>query len=283
MVTTLKELLSDAKHRNYAVGAFNVYNLEGVKAVINAAEAENSPVILQLHPAAFQFGGAMLAAACLRAAEDASVNVVAHLDHSASEVDISNALKMGLKSVMADGSSMGQEANYAFTAKMADLAHQHGAMVEAEIGRLSGTEDGLTVEEFEAKLTDPATAVDFVRKTKVDCLAVCIGNVHGHYKTEPSLDFARLEILNQKVSVPLVLHGVSGLSKELIERAIDLGIVKFNVNTELRDAYIMNIQKLGKADKKPELMDVMRTNIEAMQAVVTQKMRQFRSSGKMGK
>lgn len=280
MNTTLSELLADASKNNYALGAFNVYNLEGVKAVINAGEQENSPVMLQLHPAAFKLGGVELIATCLKAAEVSSTKVLVHLDHASAEKDIDLALSNGLKSIMADGSIHSVEENYAFTLRMSKKAHDAGALVEAELGRLSGTEDGLTIEEYDAKLTDPEMAVDFIQKTGIDSLAVCIGNVHGHYPGEPKLDFDRLEKLNKVVSVPLVMHGASGLSDVLVHRSIDLGIRKFNVNTEIRDAYMQVIRSIGKLEKKVDLVDVMSLSIMAMQQVVVEKIRLFRSDGK---
>lgn len=281
MITTLREILADAEAKNYALGAFNVYNLEGVKAVINAAEQENSPVMLQLHPAAFKIGGVELIATCLRAAEASKSKVLVHLDHASSEKDIELALSNGIKSIMADGSIHSVEENYVFTQQMSEKAHSVGALVEAELGRLSGTEDGLTIAEYDAKLTDPEMAVDFVQKTNIDSLAVCIGNVHGHYPGEPKLDFDRLEKLNKLVNVPLVMHGASGLSDELIQRSIDLGIRKFNINTEVRDAYMQVIRSVGKMEKKIDLVDVMALSIAAMQDVIVSKLRQFRSNGKL--
>ncbi len=139
---------------------------------------------------------------------------------------------------MADGSHLDYAANVDFTRAMAELAHARGAAVEAELGRLSGTEDGLTVEEYAAKLTDPQQAADFVERSAADMLAVCIGNVHGRYPGEPQLDFERLAAIRRAVAVPLVLHGASGLPPAQISQAIALGICKFNVNTEVREAYL---------------------------------------------
>jgi len=204
-------LLRAANEGHYAVGAFNVYNLEGVLAVIRAAAAARSPAMLQVHPAALHHGGPPLLALCLAAAREASVPVAVHLDHASSAADIRTALAAGVPSVMADGAHLPYEANVAFTREMVALAREHGAGVEAELGRLSGTEDGLTVPEYEARLTDPAQAAAFVAATGVDALAVCIGNVHGRYRRAPVLDWERLAAIKAAVPVPLVLHGASGL------------------------------------------------------------------------
>lgn len=281
MLTSLPELLNNATLSNYAVGAFNVYNLEGIKAVVSAAEAEYSPAILQLHPSAFGFHGSALLAACLEAARTSRVPILVHLDHATSAADIEWALGHGITSIMADGSHGSPAENVDFTSKMASLARQYGAAVEAELGRLSGTEDGLTIPEYEARLTDPHMAVDFVDRTGVDALAVCIGNVHGHYHGEPSLDFGRLETIQKLVPVPLVLHGASGLPDEMVHRSIDCGIRKFNVNTEVREGYLAALRASLQTGQKPDLLDLMKQTVLSMQEVVASKMKLFRSSGKV--
>jgi tagatose 1,6-diphosphate aldolase GatY/KbaY len=279
MLTPTKEILYAAKYSGYAVGAFNVYNLEGVKAVLAAAEAENSPVILQLHPSALNYGRKPLVALCISAAHAAHVPAAVHLDHSSSEEEIRSALDAGMPSIMADGSHLSLEENEKFTKEMAALAKTYEASVEAEIGRLSGTEDELSVPEYEAKLTDPEKVAEFVGKTGVEFLAVCIGNVHGHYRSKPRLDFERLAAIRSCVDVPLVLHGASGLSDDFVRRSIDLGITKFNVNTEVREAYIHALKENLSHEKLPDLLKLMNTAVEAMQEVVGSKIRLFGSSG----
>ena len=280
MIATTQELLHAARTGGYAVGAFNVYNLEGVKAVIAAAEQEHSPVMLQLHPGALNYGGQPLMALCLTAAKLAKVPAVVHLDHSISAVAISNALAAGLLSIMADGSHLSYDENVTFAREMATLAHARGAAVEAELGRLSGTEDSLTVSEFEARLTDPVQAVDFVTRTGIDTLAICIGNVHGVYPGEPQLDFERLAALRAAVNVPLVLHGASGLAEGLIRESIAMGITKINVNTELRHAFIDALRKRLNQPPSPDLVELAEEGVAAMQAVVAEKLVQFGSKGK---
>ena len=280
MLTSLPELLHNATLSNYAVGAFNVYNLEGIKAVVAAAEAERSPAIIQLHPSAFHFHGSSLLVACLESARTSCVPMLVHLDHATEARDIEWALTRGITSIMADASARSPDQNLEFTARMASLARQHGAAIEAELGRLSGSEDGLSVPEYEARLTDPQMAADFVQQSGVDALAVCIGNVHGHYRGQPELDFDRLQAIHESVSVPLVLHGASGLSELLVHRAIDCGVRKFNVNTEIREAYLASLRMSTQNDKKLDLIDIMKDAIEAMQAVVVTKLQLFRSTGK---
>lgn len=280
MLASVEELLLAAQRHVYALGAFNVYNLEGVCAVVRAAESECSPVILQVHPAAIRVVGKPLAALCLAAARMSQVPVGVHLDHSTSAADIRGALELGVHSIMADGSHLPYPENVAFAREMAAIAHASDAIAEVELGRLTGTEDGLTVSERNAKLTDPAQATDFIRETGADSLAVCIGNVHGHYHGEPNLDLERLSRIHNAVDVPLVLHGASGLPASMVRRAIGLGVCKFNVNTELREAFLAVLSSSASSGRKSDLLDVMKDGIAAMQSVACSKIRDFGSNGK---
>ena len=281
MLTSTVTLLQTARSEGYAIGAFNVYNLEGVKAVVAAAEAESSPAMLQLHPGALAHGGLPLVVLCLTAAREAKVPMSVHLDHSTSALDIETVLQAGLVSIMADGSQLDYDRNVAFTRQMTALVHQHNGIVEAELGRLTGTEDDLTVPEYESKLTDPDQAADFVAQTQIDALAVCIGNVHGRYHRPPHLDFQRLAAIQQSVSVPLVLHGASGLPEDMVRQSMALGVCKFNVNTELRHAYLTRLKGRLSTSDLPDLVPLMQETIAAMQAVVTAKLRLFGSVGRV--
>ncbi len=265
---------------SYAVGAFNLYNLEGVKAVVNAAEADHSPAIIQILPHILKYGGRPLIALFLEAADSAKVPMSVHLDHCEEADVIEAALDAGIQSVLADGSKFSYEENLVFTREMTALAHAKGATVEAEIGRISGTEDGMTVAEKEAKMTDPDQAKEFVTASGVDFLAVTIGNVHGQYHSEPRLDFDRLARVRQNVPVPLVLHGASGLPALMIQKSIELGVCKFNVNTEVRQKYLQFWREYGKADSKVDLLDCQKVATGAMQEIIAQKIRLFGSAGK---
>ncbi len=280
MLTSTLELLDKAQNYGYAVGAFNLYNLEGAKAVVNAAEADNSPAIIQILPHILKYGGAPLIALFLEAADSASVPMSVHLDHCEEADVIEMSLAAGIQSVLADGSKFSYEDNLAFTQEMTVLAHQKGATVEAEIGRISGTEDGMTVAEKEAKMTDPNQAREFVAASGVDFLAVTIGNVHGKYRSEPRLDFDRLAQVRQRLDIPLVLHGASGLPALMIQRSIELGVCKFNVNTEVRQKYLEFWREYGKADSQVDLLDCQKAATAAMQEIVAQKIRLFGSAGR---
>lgn len=282
MLSSTRELLETARRNSYAIGAFNVYNLEGVRAVVLAAEASQSPAMLQIHPSSLKYGGSPLVSLCLEAARVATVPISVHLDHSTSATAIQFALEAGMNSVMADGSHLSYAENMAFTREMSQLAHRYGAVVEAEIGRISGTEDGLSVAEKEAKMTDPIQAGEFVRATQVDTLAVTIGNVHGEYRSEPRLDFERLIKIGQAVGkdILLVLHGASGLPAAMISRSIQLGVCKFNVNTEVRQAYMTTLRSDSCQAPQADLLPCMEQSIAAMQQVVMEKMRLFGSTHK---
>ncbi|KAJ6687739.1 ALDOLASE-RELATED [Salix koriyanagi] len=220
-LSSTKELLLNAERGGYAVGAFNVYNMEGAEAVVAAAEEENSPAILQIHPSALKQGGIPLVACCVSAAEQANVPITVHFDHGTSKQELVEALDLGFDSLMVDGSHLSLKDNIAYTKYISLLAHSKNMLVEAELGRLSGTEDDLTVEDYEARLTDVNQAEEFIDETGIDALAVCIGNVHGKYPASgPNLrlDLLKdLHALSSKKGVFLVLHGASGLSEELIK------------------------------------------------------------------
>jgi tagatose 1,6-diphosphate aldolase GatY/KbaY len=283
MIVSTSQLLSAAEAGGYSIGAFNIYNLEGVKAVLAAAEAEASPVMLQIHPSALKYGGLPLIALSLEAARQSQIPAVLHLDHSNSIAPIQTALETGFGSIMADGSHLEYTQNIDFTRQMAELAHGRGVLVEAELGRLTGTEDGLSVADYEARLTDPDQALEFTQATGIDMLAVCIGNVHGEYRTEPDLDFPRLEKIHRRVAVPLVLHGASGLPEEMVLRSIELGVCKINVNTEVRMAYLNSLKSSLSVPTKLDLVEVMNNAIAAMQSVVAAKLRLFGSDSQARK
>ncbi|KAG0460043.1 hypothetical protein HPP92_023171 [Vanilla planifolia] len=276
---TTKDLLLNAENGGYAVGAFNVYNIEGVEAVVSAAEDQRSPAILQIHPGALKQAGLPLVACCLSAAEHAKVPITVHFDHGCSKVELIEALELGFDSLMVDGSNLPFKENISLTKYISVLAHGKGMMIEAELGRLSGSEDDLTVEEYESRLTNVALAQEFIDETHLDALAVCIGNVHGKYPARgPDL---RLDLLKDLRSitlqkgVSLALHGASGLPAQVIKDCINLGVRKFNVNTDVRMAYLESLRKPNK-----DLLHVMASAKQAMKAVIVEKMQLFGSSGK---
>ena len=256
-----------------------VYNVEGALAVKRAVVATGLPAIVQLHPASIDFGGQALLAACAALADDClretGVPLVVALDHASDDASIDAALDAGARHVMADGSHLDLDANAAWTRAVVDRARAAGATVEAELGRLAGEEDGLSVDERDARMTDPAVVADFLRRTRVDALAVTIGNVHGKYaRNPPVLDWGRLDAIRAEAEdVPLVLHGASGLPDAFLEKARLAGVAKFNCNTEVRAAAVA--ANASAAARGLDVLDTMKETTDAMAAVVEAKIRAF--------
>jgi fructose-bisphosphate aldolase class II len=275
-------LLIEAREQGYALGAFNAYNLETVQAIVSAAEEERAPVILQTSQGALKYAGlSQLWSLANTAAKAARVPVAVHLDHGTDLSVVWRCLRAGFTSVMFDGSHLPMPENAALTRRVVEVARELQVSVEAELGRISGTEEEISVEDREAYFTDPEEAAWFVRETAVDALAVAVGTAHGRYRGEPRLDFARLEEIARKVKVPLVLHGSSGLPDEAVRRAIGLGVAKFNIDTELREAFVGALS--GALAAHPGEIDPRRLLAparEAVKAKVREKLRLFGSSGK---
>ena len=279
-LVTSKKMLLDAKKGNYAVGAFNVENMEMVKAVIGAAEELHAPVMLQTTPSTVKYGTLETFAAIVKAeAEKATVPVCLHLDHGNSFELAVQAMKAGYTSVMIDGSHEDFENNVAITKKVADVAKAYGIPVEAELGKVGGKEDDL--EANADNNTDPEEAREFVEKTGVDSLAVAIGTAHGFYVGTPVLDKERVSEIAKIVSIPLVMHGASGLTEEDVKECVARGMCKVNFATELRVAFTDACKKL--LEEKPETFDPKKLGVVAIDAVkelVKNRMRMCGCDGK---
>ncbi len=272
-----KDILLDAQKNHYAVGAFNIENMEMMQAVIAAAEAENFPVILQTTSSTLKYADTSLYLSMAKAiSEKTFVPVAMHLDHGNSFELCEQAAKDGYTSLMIDGSKLPLEENIELAKRVVTMAKTFSAMpsVEAELGKLGGKEDDLEVKEGEDTCTDPVEAVRFVEESGIDSLAVAIGTAHGFYKGTPKLEFERLEEIRNKVSVPLVLHGSSGIPDEDVKKAISLGICKVNFATELRVAYTDAVKKCIGDD--PKVYDPKKYGAlgrEAVTALVRHRMR----------
>ncbi|SJZ48515.1 class II fructose-1,6-bisphosphate aldolase [Selenihalanaerobacter shriftii] len=277
----MSDILEKANREGYAVGGFNMNNLEALQAIIEAAEEEKSPVIVQASEGAIRYINMEYAVALAKAAADkASVPVALHLDHGGSFEKIIQCIRNGFSSVMIDGSKLPFAENIDLTNKVIESAHAAGVTVEAELGKIGGTEDEHTVEDKAATMTDPDEAVEFIEKTAVDALAIAIGTAHGVYKGDPELDFGRLEEINEKVEIPLVLHGASGVSDADIAKAIDLGINKINVNTAFQQIFTA---KMREVLEDPEVYDprkICGPAKDAMKEKVKEKIRLFGSNNK---
>lgn len=237
METRFGEILSRAQETGRAVGAFTCYDLLGFEAVVRAAESYRAPVIILVSPSSFGAqGGGRLVRAFRAAAKASSVEVLVQLDHAGDERLIERAADCGVEAVMADGSKLPFAENLAFARSVVRSMRPRGVGVEAELGRVEGHEDEAG-ETLSGATTEPGDAEEFVKQSGVDCLAVAVGNVHGHYSGTPELDWGRLEEVRARISASLSLHGASGLPEADLERAVSLGVAKFNVNTELGMAY----------------------------------------------
>lgn len=234
MYVTLKKVLKEANDLNMAIGAFNTHNLEMLPEIIRAAEKQKTPVIIQTSCGTANYiGHKNLVAVCKSMAEEYGVDVVLHLDHAREFNDIRKAIDAGYTSVMYDGSSLPFKENVLGTRRVVEYARMHNVSVEAELGTVGGTEDGIVVTQDQVFYTDPQVADEFVKLTEIDALAVAIGTNHGQYKSKTDISFDRLEKIRESVTIPLVIHGGTGVKEEDVEKVINLGIRKFNVGTEL--------------------------------------------------
>lgn len=282
-LVTTKEMFKKAYKNQYAIGAFNINNMEIIQGVTRACKAQNSAVILQVSTSALKYANPKYLKNMVAAAiDDTGIDIALHLDHGPDFEAIKLCVENGFTSVMFDGSHHDYETNIKLTKEVVAYAHDKGVVVEAELGKLAGVEDDVNVSAADATYTDPDQAVDFVTRTGVDSLAIAIGTSHGAYKFkgEAKLDFNRLESITKKLLVaglkdfPIVLHGASaveaslvqtcndfggkidgaaGIPHEMLRRATTLGVCKINMDTDLRLAFTAAIREAF--GKKPESFD----------------------------
>ena len=267
MFVTTFDMLKDAQNNNYAVGAFNIENLEFVMAVIRAAEEKRSPVILQTTPGTVKYAGLDYFAAIVRAAaEAASVPVALHLDHGNSFELCVEAMKAGYTSVMIDGSTKPFEDNIALVSSVTKVAAPLGIPVEAELGRVGGKEDDGPMVEGESPYTDPDEAEEYVARTGCTSLAIGVGTAHGVYVGTPHIAQDVVRAIRKRLSVPLVLHGTSGVPDEQVAEAISNGICKVNYATELRQAFMRGF--MGYMGDNPACFDPKKPSKPGMDEIV---------------
>jgi len=280
---SFKEVLQDGYKNGYAVGQFNINNLEFVQAIIEAANEEKSPVILGCSEGAIKYMGLDYTVAMARvAAETAKVPVILHLDHGPNLEMVMKCVRAGFSSIMIDGSHHPLEENIAITKQVVDLCHPLGIEIEGELGRIGGTEDDISVDERDATLAIPSECKRLVEETGIDALAPAIGSAHGVYVGKPELAFDRLgQIRDILPGVPMVLHGGSGIPDEDIRQAISLGVSKINVNTENQIAFTETIREIfGKDQKVYDPRKYLGPGRAAIKEAVKEKMRLFGSSGR---
>lgn len=277
-LVTSRELFKKAYEGGYAIGGFNVNNMEIIQGIVDAAKEEKSPVILQASSGARKYANPIYLRKLVEAAvEDSGLPIVLHLDHGDNLDLVKSCIETGFTSVMIDASKYPFEENIRITKEVVEYAHSKGVVVEAELGKLAGVEDDVKVSKAEATYTDPRQAVEFVERTGVDSLAIAIGTSHGAYKFkgEPKLDFERLEVISHNLDgFPLVLHGAStvmpefvakcnefggnlpgaqGVPEDMLRRAASLGVCKINIDTDLRLAMTASIREY--LVKHPEEFD----------------------------
>ena len=251
----MKDLLRRAEEKNIGCGAFSVGNMEMIRGAIRAAEELDTPIILQiaevrLKNSPLHLMGPMM----VQAAKEAKVDVAVHLDHGLTFETVDKALELGFTSVMLDASTLPFEENIARVKAVVEKARKYGATVEAELGLVGGSEDGSC--DHGIRCTDPDDAVVYARETGIDALAVAIGNAHGNYPVAPTLAFDVLEKIHEKVDIPLVLHGGSGITDKDFQRAISLGIRKVNIATASFNSLTAHVEKYMESTDKHNFFDL---------------------------
>lgn len=278
----MTHFLPRAKSEGFAVGQFNMNNLEFTQGIAAAAKEEQSPFIYGVSEGAMRYMGIDYVVAMAEiAAKESGVPVALHLDHGSSFEVVMKCIQAGFSSVMFDGSHYPFEENIRLTKEVVKAAHAVGVSVEGELGTIGGVEDDLQVDEADAALANPEEAIRFWEETQVDAMAIAVGTAHGMYKGEPKIHFDIINAVAKKIDAPIVLHGGSGVPDDAIQEAVRLGVGKINVNTENQVACTEKIRKLLGSD--PEMIDPRKylgPGREAIKETVKGKMRLFGSSGK---
>ena len=263
----MKDLLRRAEEKNIGCGAFSVGNMEMVRGAIRAAEELDTPIILQiaevrLKNSPLHLMGPMM----VQAAKEAKVDVAVHLDHGLTFETVDKALELGFTSVMLDASTLPFEENIVRVKAVVEKARKYGATVEAELGLVGGSEDGSC--DHGIRCTDPDDAVVYARETGIDALAVAIGNAHGNYPVAPTLAFDVLEKIHEKVDIPLVLHGGSGITDKDFQRAISLGIRKVNIATASFNSLTAHVEKYMESTDKHNFFDLNEAMVQGTYEIV---------------
>lgn len=278
MLVNLKEIIAMAEKGNFCVPAFNVYNVESILGVINAAEEAKAPVIIQIYPRLInEQVGYPLLPSMVAVARKATVPVCIHLDHSPSEVEVQKALRWGATGIMIDASVLPFEENVKVTKHIVDMCATIDVGVEGEIGHVGSAKDDV-MDEF----TSPEEAAEFVKQTGVCCLAVLIGNAHGHYKKPPKLDIERVKAIREATGgIPLVLHGGSGIPADQVKAAIAAGVRKMNIGTDVCCAFADGLHETLADPERSLAIDIfMKKPIESVKKLALEKIELCGADGK---
>jgi len=283
---TTKEMLKKAQKGRYAVGAFNANNMEFIQAIIETAEEEKAPAILQASQGAIEYAGLDNIVAMVKVmAEKVTVPIALHLDHGTDYYQNIKCLRAGFTSLMFDGSKLPFEENVKITKKVVEMAHVCDIPVEAELGQIGkmgdSDEPGVTLEKLKETMADPYEAAKFVELTKIDSLAAAVGSIHGCRTPFAKLDIPRIEKIRELTDVPLVLHGASGVNDEEVRKGISAGICKINIDTRIRMIFTEKIRELIKIN--PQEIDprkLLGPARAAAKEVIRERMRVFGCSGK---
>ena len=280
MLVNMNDILLPAKEEHYGVGFFNAVNVEMARAVIETAEELHSPVMIGTAEVLLPTTNLNLVADyLLPMAREASVPVAVHYDHGLTFDRCMQALRLGFSSVMFDCSTKSYEDNVEAVAEMVKICHGMGVTVEGELGHVGDNEGAGKLAKPSDYFTDPDMAVDYVKKTGIDALAIAVGNAHGDYKFQPKLDFERISVISERTGLPLVLHGGSGLSDDDFREAVKRGICKINIFTDLDKAGKNGVAR-GLEEGAASMCRLIPYEIEAMKAVVSEKIHLFGSVGK---
>jgi ketose-bisphosphate aldolase len=277
----MRKMLQKAKDKQYAVGAFNILDYNSMKAVVEAAEEINSPVIVQTSAKTVIFWGhAAIVAWIQEIAGKSKIPVALHLDHCKDLDLIKECIHTGWTSVMIDASERPFEENMALTRQVIEMAEPRDVTVEAELGKITGVEEDIKVADDESRLADPDEAVKFCEELSLDCFAPAIGTAHGIYKGEPKIAFDRLEEISKRTGLPIALHGGTGLSEEVFQKCISLGCAKVNISTQLKHAFIDEFVAYHQAyDQEYNPLSVLAAQFERLKKEIRENMERFGSTG----
>lgn len=286
MLVHIKDIVEKAKAGNYGIGAFNCANLETTLGIARGAIVSRAPVIIQVSEKTIEYAGLKSIANIVQTIaknEAADVPVALHLDHGHSFKSVSECIDAGFSSIHIDASELPFDENVKITKESVEYAHKHGVWAQGELGRIFGKE-GLTsgnFENLEEFLTDPKQAVEYVKKTGVDTLAISVGTLHGRFKGKEKIYFDRLDEIRKAISIPLVLHGASGISDDELTKAIKYGISIVNIDTSLRVAFIDTLKETIKHESDcVDLRKILQPSINAVASVVVRKIKHLKSNNK---